>query len=247
MTENIVQNEKTELIKYIPPKGEFTRFLSDEDYLEKGRTWGLFNKNPKHDFLFKGQDFQVNVKLVGYETYGVTDEYHTIIIEFEDGNLTCIHPAYLKEMQSPSFKKVYTVGESDTKNSEEKKSESETVTKSKESTSKATTKKKVEKKEEVLITLPTDKSHFNGTIKEFSTKYNHFNDSEEEIVIWENVAVKGDQDLVIGNAWCSLSKTLKAAELEVGKSYQFDGKVVDKKLNKEVKYKLNNPSKVVEI
>jgi len=247
MTENIVQNEKTKLIKYLPPKGEFTKFLSDEDYLEKGRSWGLFNKNPKHDFLFKGQDFQVNVKLIGYETYGVTDEYHTIIIEFEDGKLTCIHPAYLKEMQSPSFKKVYTVGESDTKNNEEKKTESETVTKSKESTSKATTKKKVEKKEEVSITLPTDKSHFNGTVKEFSTKYNHFNDSEEEIVIWENVAVKGDQDLIIGNAWCSLSKTLKAAELEVGKSYQFDGKVVDKKLNKEVKYKLNSPSKVAEI
>lgn len=245
MAENLVQNEKTDLIKYIPPKGEFTKFVSDEDYLEKGRFWGLFNKNPKHDFLFKGQDFQVNVKLVGYETYGVTDEYHTIIIEFEDGNLSCIHPAYLKEMQSPSFKKVYTVGESETKNVEEKKTE--TTTNSKESISKATTKKKVEKKEEVSITLPTEKSHFNGTVKEFSTKYNHFNDSEEEIVIWENVAVKGDQDLLIGNAWCSLSKTLKAAELEVGKSYQFDGKVVDKKLNKEVKYKLNNPSKVAEI
>ncbi|XZF74114.1 hypothetical protein ACSBO6_10875 [Bacillus sp. AL-1R] len=245
MAENLVQNEKTELIKYIPPKGEFTKFLSDEDYLEKGRSWGLFNKNPKHDFLFKGQDFQVNVKLIGYETYGVTDEYHTIIIEFEDGNLTCIHPAYLKEMQSPSFKKVYTVGESETKISVEKKYSSET--KVKETTSKAATKKKVDKKEEVSITLPTDKSHFNGTVKEFSTKYNHFNDSEEEIVVWENVAVKGEQDLVIGNAWCSLSKTLKAAELEVGKSYQFDGKVVDKKLNKEVKYKLNNPSKVAEI
>lgn len=243
MVDNLVQSEKIGMIKYIPPKGEFTKFLSDEDYLEKGRSWGLFNKNPKYDFLFKGQDFQVNVKIVGYESYGVTDEYHTIIIEFEDGSLSCIHPAYLKEMQSPSFKKVYTVGESDTKIVEDKKTE----TKTKEPASKGTTKKKAEKKEEVSITLPTDKSHFNGTIKEFSTKYNHFNDSEEEIIIWENVVVKGEQDLIIGNAWCSLSKTLKAAELEIGKSYQFDGKVVDKKLNKEVKYKLNNPSKVAEI
>lgn len=243
MVDNLVQSEKIEMIKYISPKGEFTKFFSDEDYIEKGRSWGLFNKNPKYDFLFKGQDFQVNVKLVGYETYGVTDEYHTIIIEFEDGNLSCIHPAYLKEMQSPSFKKVYTVGESDTKIVEEKKAE----TKTKESSSKGSTKKKAEKKEEVSITLPADKSHFNGTIKEFSTKYNHFNDSEEEIVIWENVVVKNEQDLIIGNAWCSLSKTLKAAELEIGKTYQFDGKVVDKKLNKEVKYKLNNPSKVAEI
>ncbi|QKE72272.1 hypothetical protein HPK19_05410 [Arthrobacter citreus] len=243
MKDNIIEKEKSELVKYIPPKGEYTTFLSDEDYLEKGRSWGLFNKNPKYDFLFKGQDFQMNVKLVGYETYGVTDEYHTIIIEFSDGNLSCIHPAYLKEMQSPSFKKVYTVGESDSKPVEEKKTE----TKVKETTSKATPKKKAEKKEEITITLPTEKSHFNGTVKEFSTKYNHFNDSEEEIVIWENIIIKADPELQIGNAWCSLSKTLKAAELEVGKTYQFDGKVVDKKLNKEVKYKLNNPSKVSEL
>ncbi|WP_088068877.1 hypothetical protein [Gottfriedia luciferensis] len=243
MTENLVQKDKSDFIKYIPPKGDFTKFLSDEDYQEKGRLWGLFNKNPKYDFLFKGQDFQKKVKLVGYETYGVTDEYHTIIIEFEDGNQSCIHPAYLKEMQSPSFKKVYLVGDNDSKIVEEKKQESE----KKETKTTATPKKKVEKKEVVSITLPTEKSHFNGTVKEFSTKYNHFNDSEEEIVIWENVFVKAEQDLEIGNAWCSLSKSLKAVELEVGKAYQFDGKVVDKKLNKEVKYKLNNPSKVVEI
>ncbi|WP_088040659.1 hypothetical protein [Bacillus sp. EAC] len=242
MTNEIVQNQKKEFIKYIPPKEEFTRFLSEDDYLEKGRLWGLFNKNAKHEFLYKGQDVQQKVTLIGYETYGVTDEYHTIIIEFENGNLSCIHPAYLKEMQSPSFKKVYIVDENSSTIVEEK-SES----KPKASKPSASTKEKAEKKEAKSIVLPTDKSHFNGTVKEFSTKYNHFNDSEEEIVIWENVVVKTEEELEIGNAWCSLSKSLKTAELELGKSYEFDGKVVDKKLNKEVKYKLNNPSKVVEI
>lgn len=237
-TTDIIEN-----IKLIPPKEDFTRFLSEEDYLEKGRLWGLFNKNAKHEFLFKGQDLELKVKLVGYETYGVTDEYHTIIIEFEDGNLSCIHPAYLKEMQSPSFKKVYVVGESEINGSEAKKDSSKT----KEVKVSTTAKEKPEKKEIKTIVLPTEKSNFIGTVKEFSTKYNHFNDSEEEIVIWEKVTVKADSDLLIGDAWCSLSKSLKAIELELGKSYQFDGKVVDKKLNKEVKYKLNNPSKVSEI
>jgi hypothetical protein len=239
MSIDLTQNEKSELIKYIPPKEDFTKFLSDEDYLEKGRLWGLFNKNAKYDFWFKGQDIQKKVKLVGYETYGVTDEYHTIIIEFEDGKLSCIHPAYLKEMQSPSFKKVYVVGDSEVKVAEVKKESSKP--KVEKSSSPSGSKEKKETKESIV--LPTDKSHFNGTVKEFSTKYNHFNDSEEEIVIWENV----ENDLLIGNAWCSLSKSLKAMELAIGKTYQFDGKVVDKKLNKEVKYKLNNPSKVIEM
>jgi len=243
MANNLSHIEKSELTKYIPPKGEFTKFLSDEDYLEKGQLWGLFNKNPKHEFLFKGQDYQRMVKIVGYETYGVTAEYHTIIIEFEDGNLSSIHPAYLKEMQSPNFKKVYIVDENASKSTEVK-SENPIP---KETKSTTTTKASKEKKETISIVLPTEKSHFNGTVKEFSTKYNHFNDSEEEIVIWENVIVKDDTELTIGDAWCSLSKSLKAAELEVGHSYQFDGKVVDKKLNKEVRYKLNNPSKVAKL
>lgn len=41
----------------------------------------------------------------GFETYGNTDEFNTLVIEFQDGKLTCIHPAFLKEMQSSSFGK----------------------------------------------------------------------------------------------------------------------------------------------
>jgi hypothetical protein len=50
--------------------------------------------------------------------------------------------------------------------------------------------------------------------------------------------------LVIGEAWCGYSNTLKALGLEVGNTMKFEGKVVDKKFNKEILYKLNNPSKI---
>jgi hypothetical protein len=56
--------------------------------------------------------------------------------------------------------------------------------------------------------------------------------------------VLGDAPLHIGEAWCGYSNTLKGFGLEVGDIVEFDGKVVDKKFNKEILYKVNNPSKL---
>jgi len=57
----------------------------------------------------------------------------------------------------------------------------------------------------------------------------------------------GENEIEIGDAWCGYSKTLKKLELVEGERLEFDGKITDKKMNKEVLYKLNNPSKIVKL
>ena len=90
---------------YYPPKGKFITFENEEDYGEKGREWGLFNKQIKEEFWYKEKEYKRRVKIKGYEIHG---KHNTLVIEFLDGNLSCIHPAYLKEMQSPTFGKEMT-------------------------------------------------------------------------------------------------------------------------------------------
>jgi hypothetical protein len=108
---------------------------------------------------------------------------------------------------------------------------------------KTATGKPKEKKEK--LDLPVDKVKFTAKVKEFTTKPNPFSDNDDEVILFEEVVVLGEIPLVIGDAWCGYSNTLKALGLEVGNSLEFDGKVVDKKFNKEILYKLNNPSKIV--
>ena len=57
--------------------------------------------------------------------------------------------------------------------------------------------------------------------------------------------MEGENELEVGDAWCSYSKTLKKAELEEGNELEFDGKIVDKKFNKDIRFKINNPSKLI--
>jgi hypothetical protein len=95
------------------------------------------------------------------------------------------------------------------------------------------------------LDLPGEKVHFTATVKEFTAKMNHFTGEEDEVILLENVKVTTEPELTIGDAWCGYSKTLKKAELEEGDAIEFDGKVVDKKYNKEIRYKINNPSKLV--
>ena len=99
--------EETNGISYFPPKGEYQTFTDDAHYAEKVREWGLSTtKEVKTQFWYKERTHQRQVTIKGYEIYGVTGEFNTVIIEFQDGNLSCIHPAYLKEMQSPNFVKA---------------------------------------------------------------------------------------------------------------------------------------------
>ncbi|MWC29477.1 hypothetical protein [Paenibacillus sp. MMS18-CY102] len=94
------------------------------------------------------------------------------------------------------------------------------------------------------LELPEAKVKMTATVKEFTTVPNHFADEDDEVIIYEAVAIL-EPALEIGDAWSSHSATLKKLELEVGDVLTFEAKVAAKKLTKHpVPYKINNPSKL---
>ncbi|MEH7501070.1 hypothetical protein V7152_03355 [Neobacillus drentensis] len=268
------QLEQSELTKYIPPKGEYETFRDVEHYKVKLKEWGLSSaREAKKEFWYKDRNYQRMVTIKGYETYGNALDINTLVIEFQDGNLTCIHPAYLKEMQQSSFGKesLLTFDEKETTAPElVALDESEPITAevisepaekpAKKEAAKAPKAKEPKPKKEKAPKLehPVDKVHFTASVKQFALVYNPFNEENDEVVVLENVQVVQEENpLEIGLAWCSHSKTLKKFELVIGDSLEFDGKVAAKKLGKgkevseeflvdvPVLYKINNPSKIV--
>ncbi|WP_077213173.1 hypothetical protein [Bacillus dakarensis] len=250
--------EDTNSTNYFPPQGEFETFQDDSDYEEKVREWGLSTtKEVKKEFWYKEATHQRLVTIKGYQVYGQSDDHYTVVIEFQDGNLSCIHPAYLKEMQSPSFGKVLASASGGEPQAavEEKASAKPKASKP---AAKKTEPKKAEKKDKpAKLDLPADKVHFTGSVKQFALTWNNFNEENDEVVVLENVIIEGENPLEVGLAWCSHSKTLKKFELSPGDKLEFDGKIVKKKLPKgkdiedeemiiedPVHYKVNNPSKI---
>ncbi|WP_449540213.1 hypothetical protein [Ferdinandcohnia sp. Marseille-Q9671] len=258
MANQLPHIEDSQSTVYFPPKGEYETFVDEAHYEEKIREWGL---SVKKEYWYKERTIQRLVTIKGYEVYGQTQEHHTIVLEFQDGNLTCIHPAYLKEMQSPSFGKSAV---SDTTTTPTKKKETTSKDPQEKSASKQevkkvqaeNTEKKPKKEKSPKIELPEDKVHFTANVKQFALTWNHFNEDNDEVVILENVVIQHENPIEIGLAWCSHSKTLKKLELQPGESLEFDGKIVKKKLAKgkdveeefiieePVQYKINNPSKL---
>lgn len=243
---------------YLPPKGDYETFVDEAHYEEKVREWGL---SVKKEYWYKERTHQRIVTIIGYEVYGKTGEHNTIVLEFQDGHLTCIHPAYLKEMQSPSFAKAAisdtTVAPAKKKETTSKAAiEKTTTTESKPAVKKEQPEKKAKKEKAPKIELPTDKVHFTASVKQFALTWNHFNEENDEVVVLENVIIQQEDPVEIGLAWCSHSKTLKKLELEPGNVLEFDAKIVKKKLAKgkdveeefitsdPVHYKINNPSKL---
>ncbi|CAM3763863.1 hypothetical protein COLU111180_07245 [Cohnella lubricantis] len=95
------------------------------------------------------------------------------------------------------------------------------------------------------LELPEDKVRMTATVKAFTTVPNHFSDTDDEVVIYDAVAI-AEPAIELGDAWSSYSATLKKLELAEGDTIAFDAKVVAKKLTKHpVPYKINNPSKIV--
>lgn len=251
---------------YIPPKGKFELFEDEDHYIEKIRDWGLSNKK---EFWYKSRTHQRLVTIKGYEVYG---DHTTLVIEFQDGNLSCIHPAYLKEMQSSNFGKelrsqevspTQTVAPSKEETVEESnvasKGEVEPDAPKKATSASEKTKapKQPKKEKAPKLTLPEEKVHFTASVKQMALSWNHFNEENDEVVVLENVRIEGDDAIEVGLAWCSHSKTLKKYELAPGDSLEFDGKIVKKSLPKgrdvedealvldvSVAYKVNNPSKI---
>ncbi|MED2737112.1 hypothetical protein [Bacillus toyonensis] len=243
------------LEQYYPPKGEYKTFESDKQYVQKGQEWGLFKKTPITQFLYKrdGQTYHVTIK--GYEEYLEDGSSNTLVIEFEDGNLSCILPTYLNDMQKSNF------GSSDTEETEEQttnkpvgktKAPSKKKTESKPSTEKAVTNTKVEspvKTVEDKVELPADKVKITATIKEFLSVPNTFSTSgkDDEFVLYENVIIHTEPSIELDAAWCSYSNTLKKAELQIGNVIEFQAKIIKKKMKNAGQYKINNPAKLQKV
>ncbi|MBD3107913.1 hypothetical protein IEO70_06000 [Bacillus sp. AGMB 02131] len=242
---------------YIPPKGEYITFLDDAHYEEKVREWGLSkSKDVKKEFWYKTSDYKRIITIAGYEQYGVTG--NTIVVQFKSGELSCIHPDYLKEMQSPSFEKKGRSAEVKPEQTEET-VELKTVKSVQEPSA---TKPKVEAKKEKKATapkidLPLEKVHFTAKIKQFASSWNHFAEKNDTVIIFEDVKIESETETEVGLAWCSYSKTLEKQELSVGDELSFDGKIVKKTVPKgkdvedetmllevPVYFKINNPSKI---
>jgi hypothetical protein len=253
-----METNKGNSVSYYPPQGDYKTFDSEDDYVERGRNWGLFGKAPKKQFWHKNKHTQNLITIKGYQDYG---NLNILIVAFEDGNLSCIHPSYLKEMQSSTFGKDLIIEELEEVSAEIIEPEAvkiedpvtvdqvieDPVTVNSDSIEVDKTvgkAPKTQKEKKVKIDLPVDKVKFTAKVKEFATKANPFSDSDDEVILFEDVIVLSDNPLVIGDAWCGYSNTLKAIGLEIGDTIAFEGKVVDKKFNKEIVYKLNNPSKI---
>jgi hypothetical protein len=260
MAINLPHIEESNGISYFPPIGEYQTFTDDEHYAEKVKEWGLSTtKEVKTQFWYKERTHQRQVTIKGYEVYGVTGEFNTVIIEFQDGQLSCIHPAYLKEMQAPNFVKANSSETekrpSSTANLEVKKNIPAKEAQ-KGSNQKKLVEKKAKKEKPVKLQLPEEKVHFTATVKQMALSWNHFNEENDEVVVLENVVIQQENPIEVGLAWCSHSKTLKKFELVPGETIEFDGKIVAKKLPKgkeveeefiievPVPYKINNPSKI---
>lgn len=250
--------EDSNATSYIPPSGEYEKFENDAHYEEKVREWGLSTtREVKKEFWYKERTHQRLVTIKGYQSFGEKAVHYTLVIEFQDGNLSCIHSAYLKEMQSSNFgKEIKPLAEV---SSEENTPKSEEPSKKAKPTAETVKSKPVKEKKEkpAKIELPEDKVHFTGKVKQFAMSWNHFNEENDEVVILENVRIETDVPIEVGLAWCSHSKTLKKLELTPGDDLDFNGKIVKKSLPKgkdvedesllldvSVPYKINNPSKL---
>ncbi|MBO9597458.1 MAG: hypothetical protein J7559_06520 [Cohnella sp.] len=241
----------------IEPSGGYTSFADGEEELDKCREWGLLSEKAAKTktFAYKraGQSWTCNV-------VGFVDSV-TAVISFENGQLHCIHPSYLKEMQALSFGQrgpAADAGSEATAASEEDSGgqvqaaakEAATDTSAAKPAAAEPAKPPAAKEpaakggKKQKLQLPEEKVKMTAIVKEFATVPNHFTEEDDEVVIYEAVAIL-EPALEVGDAWSSHSATLKKLELAVGDKLVFDAKIAAKKLLKHpVPYKINNPSKI---
>ncbi|WJV32033.1 hypothetical protein QTG56_25810 (plasmid) [Rossellomorea sp. AcN35-11] len=212
MAVDFPQIEDRDITQYIPPQSEYKEFENEAQYEEMGKEWGLFGKTPKKDFWFKGKGYKRSVKVIGFIKYGVTGTFHTLIIEFQDGNKSCIHPDYLKEMQKSTFGK-----ETEEPPAVVKKPASRGKVLTSDDKPKSKAKKESAQPD---VALPADKVTFEAKVKDFSTKPNPFSDNDDEILILEDVRITEGEQIGVGQAWCGYSKTLKKVRFTSGAEYR---------------------------
>ncbi|AZK47438.1 hypothetical protein [Paenibacillus lentus] len=242
----------------------YTTFADEAELMDKCKEWGLLsNKAAKMKaFYYKGHGLNEACSIVGYV------DHITAVIQLGNNQKHCIHPSYLKEMQAANYgiKAVDTAVSAEGDNNpaattaikNESKAESkaaptkvavnEKTDKAKNNAveaAKVSAKDSGKKSTKARIELPEGKVKLIAMVKEFTTIPNHFSDNDDEVVIYENVAVI-DPEMEIGDAWSSHSATMKKVELEIGDTISFEAKIVNKKLTKHpIRNKLNNVAKII--
>lgn len=235
----------------------YTAFENEAEQLDKCKEWGLLSEKAvkMKTFFYKRDGMSLTCDIVGFA------DKATAVIRFANGQLHCIHPSYLKEMQAANYgaKAGSSEAADDTApaSASAEQTEQASTTDAPEETMPAVTesvtavpaakaedtpKKSKAKKEK--LELPEGKVSMTATVQEFTTVPNNFSDNDDEVIIYEAVSI-ADPELELGTAWSSHSATLKKLELAVGDTVTFEAKVIAKKLTKHpVPYKINNPSKI---
>lgn len=254
-------------------------FESEDERIERCKEWNLLPGSATRikTYMYKRQGLTLPCEIVGFV------DNQTVVVQFENKQLHCIHQAYLKEMQTASFGQraqaaadarsedpaeaagetaadellenqpieddVEGAGsagaaEGDTAERSESGSALEGVTAAETAAPAEKPRKPAASKKKPALQLPEDKLKVTAVVKEFTTVPNHFSDNDDEVIIYENIAIEG-HDLAIDEVWSSHSATLKKLELKEGDPVSFEAKIVAKKLSQHpVKYKINNPSKM---
>ncbi|WNR46235.1 hypothetical protein [Paenibacillus roseipurpureus] len=239
--------------------GAFTRFDDEAELLDQCKEWGLVSEKASKAkaFFYKGNNLNVPCNIVG-----LVDPM-TAVIELDTGQLHCIHPSYLKEMQAANYSQrgaAFTEdgvvdeieSEAEAAVVEEKASKPAKAPKVAEPAGggdgeAAPAKSKVKKEKAPKLELPEEKVKMKATVMEFTTVPNNFSDTDDEVIIYEAVSIL-EPAIEVGSAWSSHSATLKKLELAVGDIVTFECKIVAKKLSKHpVAYKINNPGKMQKV
>ncbi|NRF91691.1 hypothetical protein HQN89_11760 [Paenibacillus frigoriresistens] len=240
----------------------YNTFDDETEQLEQCKEWGLLSEKAAKTkaFFYKGNGMNLPCGIVGYV------DKMTAVIEFDNKQLHCIHPSYLKEMQAANYSQR-SAGSADASevevlelealnedapaiveaNVEVNEEVNVNVVDVKKVPQKEPKKEKTKKEKAPKLQLPEDKVKMIATVKEFTTVPNNFSDTEDEVVIYEAVSMT-EPEMEIGEAWSSHSATLKKLELEIGDKLSFECKIVAKKLSKHpVPYKINNPAKLQKV
>lgn len=78
----------------------YTPLHTDEERIEKCQEWGLLSDKATKlkTFYYKGNGLNVPCTIVGFV------DHMAAVIQLDNDQKHCIHPAYLKEMQASGFK-----------------------------------------------------------------------------------------------------------------------------------------------
>ncbi|KQX48315.1 hypothetical protein [Paenibacillus sp. Root444D2] len=237
----------------------YNTFEDESDQLEQCKEWGLLSEKAAKTkaFFYKGNGMNLPCGIVGFV------DKMTAVIEFDNKQLHCIHPSYLKEMQAANYSQR-GAGTADSTEAEVLELETlqedapvsvevnvevnaDTNVEEVKKAPKEPKKEKAKKEKAPKLQLPEEKVKMIATVKEFTTVPNNFSDTEDEVVIYEAVSLT-EPEMEIGEAWSSHSATLKKLELEIGDKLSFECKIVAKKLSKHpIPYKINNPAKLQKV